>query len=142
MTGPMYNELERLRDSAPLQLLLGHYAEPGAAAPGEWQDRAVDLPGVEPRLLSRLHGQLLAHGWVEQDTYQPTSPEAQPHRTRYRITEAGLQASKQALCGQTQGDVLAGMAALAAARKEIRAEKRSRQRRRRKSGEQPDRAGT
>ena len=141
MTPRMYNELERLRDNAPLQLLLGHYAEPGVAAPGEWQDRAIELPGVESRLLSRLHGQLLAHGWVEQDTYHPSSPGAQPYRTRYRITEPGLQASKQVLCGQTQGDVLSGMAALAAARKEMRAEKRARQRRRRQSGEQPDRAG-
>jgi len=136
----MYNELERLRDNPPLQLLLGNYAEPGVAAPGEWQDRAAQLPGIESRLLSRLHGELIAHGWVEQDTYHPSSPPAQPFRTRYRITEAGLQASKQVLCGQTEDDVLAGMAARAVARKEIRAEKRARQRRRRKSGEQPDRA--
>src|SRR5439155_24227487 len=99
---------------------------------------AVQLPGVEPRLLSRLHGELIAHGWVEQDTYEPSA--VQPLGIRYRITEAGLQASKQVLCGQTAGDVLAGMAARAVARKAIRSEKRARQRRRRKSGEQTDRA--
>lgn len=125
--GFMYNELERLRDNAPLQLLLGHYAEVGVGAPGEWQDRVMDLPGVEPRQLSRLHGELIAHDWVEQDAYRAAAA-GELVRTRYRVTEKGLQASKQVLCDQRGDDVIAGMTARAVARKAVLAEKRSRRR--------------
>ena len=108
------------------------FAEELEATPEkEWQDRVMGLPGVEPRLLSRLHGELIAHDWVEQDTYRAAAA-GELVRTRYRITEKGLQASKQVLCDQLGDDVIAGMAARAVARKAVLSEKRSRRQKKKK----------
>ena len=48
----------RLREGEALARLLTHYADLGAADREAWQDRRMDLEGVEPRELVRLHGQL------------------------------------------------------------------------------------
>ena len=58
----------RLRQSEALARLLSHYADLGAADREAWQHRRMDLEGVEPRDLVRLHGQLIARGWLEQNT--------------------------------------------------------------------------
>jgi hypothetical protein len=52
----------RLREGEALARLLTHYADLGAPDREAWQDRRMDLEGVEPRELVRLHGQLLARG--------------------------------------------------------------------------------
>ena len=58
----------RLRQSEALGRLLTHYADLGAADREAWQDRRMALEGVESRELVRLHGQLIACGWLEQNT--------------------------------------------------------------------------
>ena len=50
----------RLQQSEALARLLSHYADLGAADREAWQDRRMDLEGVEPRDLVRLRGQLPA----------------------------------------------------------------------------------
>jgi hypothetical protein len=124
----MINELERLRDSLELQQLLSHYAEVGIAVPGEWQERMTHLDGVDARTLPRLHGQLLAYDWIEQNTGHAPSPEGK-YGCWYRVTEAGLQALKQVLSGLADtDDVLALIASRAKARESVLRERRARTR--------------
>jgi hypothetical protein len=90
----MFDELERLRGDEYLQRLLAHYAETGADRPEVWQDRVMQMEGVEPKELTRLHGELIAFGWVDQNTGQ-TCP-VKPGLTAgcYRVTRDGLRALK------------------------------------------------
>ena len=94
----------RLRQSEALARLLSHYADLGAADREAWQDRRMGLEGVEPRDLVRLHGQLLARGWLEQNTW--VAPVLRPGAVAacYRVTAAGLRALRQAHDGDTGED--------------------------------------
>jgi hypothetical protein len=111
----------RLRQSEALTRLLTHYAELGVADREAWQDRRMDLEGVEPRELVRLHGQLIACGWVEQNT--GATPVLRPGAVAacYRVTAAGLRALRQAHDGDPgEDDGLAGAGAEVAGRPEPR----------------------
>ncbi len=91
----MFDEMDRLRDVKELQGLLLHYRDLGVLDRSAWQDRVCACEGVEPRELVRLHGELIAYGWIEQNT------EIVPGAARgtapgcYRITTAGIRALKQ-----------------------------------------------
>jgi hypothetical protein len=92
----MFDEWERLSDDGRLFALLAHYAQSGASDREAWQDRVMTMAGVEAKALARLHGELIAHGWVEQNT--GLTPVLKPGVAAacYRITSAGLRALKQA----------------------------------------------
>jgi hypothetical protein len=92
----MFDELDRLREAKELHDLLGHYAAAGAADRQAWHDRLADLPGLDARHLARLHGELLARGWVEQNT-GAAAPAPSPGTAPgcYRVTPAGVRALKQ-----------------------------------------------
>jgi hypothetical protein len=92
----MFDELERLRDGKELFALLRHYQQVGEADREAWQDRLADLEGVEPRQLVKLHGELLAYGWLEQNTGLTPVLRAGAAASCYRITSAGIRALKQA----------------------------------------------
>ena len=94
----------RLRQSEALTRLLTHYAELGVADREAWQDRRMDLEGVEPRELVRLHGQLIGCGWLEQNT--GATPVSMPGVVAacYRVTAAGLRALRQARDGDPEED--------------------------------------
>lgn len=98
----MFDEFQRLRQTQPLLCLLNHYAELGSGDRATWQDRLMELAGVGARELSRLHGELIAYGWVEQNT--GTTPILKPGVAAccYRITSSGLKAFKLA---KKQADV-------------------------------------
>ena len=98
----MFDELERLRESKELFALLEHYAELGAADRQVWQDRLIELAGVEPRALVKLHGELLAYGWLEQNT--GLTPVLRPGAvvSCYRVTPAGIRALKQVRSQEVQ----------------------------------------
>jgi hypothetical protein len=91
----MFDEMERLRDVPELHALLAHYA--GLAKPDRqaWQDRRMALDGCEAKALTRLHGELMAHGWLEQNT--GVVPAARPDEVPgcYRVTREGLRALKE-----------------------------------------------
>jgi hypothetical protein len=89
----MIDELESLHDRELLELL-AHYAGPAAADREAWQDRVMERPGVEARQLTRLHGALLAAGWVEQNT--GVAAAGKVGAACYRATSAGLKALKRA----------------------------------------------
>ncbi|MBI1913689.1 MAG: hypothetical protein HYS12_02875 [Planctomycetes bacterium] len=92
----MFDEFERLCETKSLFCLLGHYADRGAKDRETWQDRVMSLDGIAPKELSRLHGELIAYGWVEQNT--GTTPVLKPGVAAccYRITSAGLKTFKLA----------------------------------------------
>lgn len=91
----MFDELERLRDVKELSVLLHHYRQVGEADRQAWQDRLAELEGVEPRQLVKLHGELLAYGWLEQNTGLTPVLRAGGAASCYRITMTGIRALKQ-----------------------------------------------
>jgi hypothetical protein len=89
----MFDEMDRLRDVQELHDLLDHYRRLAASDRHVWQDRLSEMEGVEPRQLVKYHGELIAYGWLEQNT--GATPALQPGAACYRITTAGLRALKQ-----------------------------------------------
>jgi hypothetical protein len=92
----MFDDVERLRAEPRLYQLLAHYAEAGADDGEAWQLRVMALEGTEPKALARLHGELIAWGWVEQNTGAAGGC--------YRATGAGVRALNVA---RTPGEPLA-----------------------------------
>jgi hypothetical protein len=92
----MFDEPGLLDEKSPLFRLLRHYAALGEANREAWQDRVMALDGLEPRELSRLHGMLIAAGWVEQNTGITPKLERGSVLGCYRITSAGLRTYRQA----------------------------------------------
>jgi hypothetical protein len=95
---PMFDELDRLRKCPNLFGLLTHYANLGEPNREAWQPRLMEMDGVEPGGLSKSHGELLAFGWVEQNTGQVP--------ICYRITLAGIKALRQAHATKDEEDDL------------------------------------
>ncbi len=91
----MFDEMDRLHEQKDLYGLLQRYQELGKPDRQLWQDRVQDLDGVEPRLLVRLHGELLAHGWIEQNTGVTPNVRRGMALSCYRITAAGVKALKE-----------------------------------------------
>ena len=88
----MFDELEQLRNSESLAQLLAHYAEAVDDDRETWRDRLMAMPGAEARDLVKLHGLLIAHGWVEQNTGMTPVLKAGVAACTYRVTGAGLRA--------------------------------------------------
>ena len=91
----MFDELERLRDVRELFALLTHYQRLGEADRQVWQDRLIEMEGIAPRELVKLHGELLAYGWLEQNTGVTGLARKGETTGYYRITTAGARALKQ-----------------------------------------------
>jgi len=91
----MFDELERLRDVKELFGLLHFYQQASESDREAWQDRLAEMEGVEPRMLVKLHGELLAYGWLEQNTGLTPVLRAGAAASCYRITSAGIRALKQ-----------------------------------------------
>lgn len=91
----MLEEMERLRAEVGLGDLLRHYGDLAAADKQVWHDRYAGLPGATHRELVRLHGELLAFGWIEQNTGSTVASLAGGAGACYRATSAGLKALKQ-----------------------------------------------
>jgi hypothetical protein len=107
----LLDDLWRLRETEALARLLAHYADLGAADREAWQDRLMHLDGVEPRELVLLHGELIAYGWVEQNTGSTAVLRAGAVAACYRATAAGLRALRQAHDGEPDEDGRTGEAA-------------------------------
>ena len=83
----MLENLERLRNNPQLLELFSHYALLGETNPEAWHSRLTQLEGDERADLVKLHGQLIAFDWIEQNTGQmPCS---------YRLTRAGQKAIRE-----------------------------------------------
>ena len=79
----MYDELEPLHEMAGLAELLRHYAALAKPDRQAWQVRLLAQTGADARGLTRLHGELIASGWIEQNTGTTVGG-------CYRVTSAGL----------------------------------------------------
>jgi hypothetical protein len=90
------NEVQQLRDTEGLIRLMEHYTSAGAADRPAWQDRLMELEGLKPAELARLHGALIAHGWVEQNTRQTPFLKPGVVACCYRVTGAGVRALRLA----------------------------------------------
>jgi hypothetical protein len=98
----MFDELERLREGKGLFDLLTHYHELAAIDRQVWQDRLAEMEGVPPRELVKLHGELLAYGWLEQNTGLTPVLRLGAAASCYRITTAGVRALKQVRTHEVQ----------------------------------------
>jgi hypothetical protein len=136
-TEALFDDLQRLRETEALARLLAHYAALGAADREAWQDRLMHLDGVEPRQLVPLHGELIAYGWVEQNTGSNAVWKAGAVAACYRVTAAGVRALRQARDGELDEDDRSG----GAAEEEAARPKARRARRKVKAG-QPASAAT
>src|ERR1700733_547358 len=65
---------------------LAHYARLGEASLENWQDRLMQMDGVTAAELSKLHGELIAFGWIEQNTGQVSTLKPGAVPSCYRIT--------------------------------------------------------
>lgn len=85
--------METLRTEPGLRDLLQTYAERRKASPQvEWHDRVMALDGVEEERLTKLHGLLLAGGWVETRVHGESFQSPGRLEACYRITPEGLAA--------------------------------------------------
>lgn len=92
----MLDDIQRLRNSPPLLQLLSHYAAQGKET---WTNRLTHLDGVDPSELVKLHGELIAFSWADQNTGQVPCC--------YRVTASGLKAIQQVNGGvDDDGEVL------------------------------------
>lgn len=91
----MFDEMERLAGHPPLLELLADYVERAAPDRQVWQDRRMELDGCSARDLSRLHGELIAYGWLEQNTGTLVASTTHPVPASYRVTPAGIRALKE-----------------------------------------------
>jgi len=92
----MIDELELLRQTPVLRKLLGHYAQLAGHDRTAWQDRLMQLDELPPREMTRLHGELIAFNWLEQNTAGCPGLRQGVVPCCYRVTTAGLRALKQA----------------------------------------------
>jgi hypothetical protein len=86
----MFDDSLRLRENPVLLALLSHYAQMGSEDRATWRDRLMQMEGVEPKQLSGLHGELIAFGWIEQNTGQAILRQDGTLSACYRITLHGL----------------------------------------------------
>jgi hypothetical protein len=91
----MFDEHQRLRDTPELFTLLSHYADLAAPDRQAWHDRRMQLDGCESKQLTRLHGELMAYGWLEQNTGVVAVPQKGQAPGCYRVTRAGVKALEQ-----------------------------------------------
>ena len=91
----MYDELDRLRTKSNLLLLLTYYADLAEPSRENWQDRLMAMDGVESPEMSKLHGELIAFSWIEQNTGNTTAHRLGAVPGCYRVTLAGLRAVQQ-----------------------------------------------
>jgi hypothetical protein len=83
----MLDNLERLRNNPQLLQLFSHYEMLGKTNPEAWCPRLMQMESDGKVDLVKLHGELIAFDFIEQNTGQmPCS---------YRLTRAGLKAIRE-----------------------------------------------
>jgi hypothetical protein len=92
----MLDELDRLRTHEDLHHLLAHFVAAGEPDRQAWQDRLMQIDGVEPQALVKLHGELLACGWVDLNAGESPGLRDGVVPQCYRATAAGRRALREA----------------------------------------------
>ncbi len=83
----MFDFLERLQNSPKLLQLFNHYATLGKTDPQAWHPRLMVMEGDESVDMAKLHGELIAYDFVDQNTGNLPCC--------YRLTRAGQKALRQ-----------------------------------------------
>jgi len=91
----MLADLEHLGTKSNLLQLLTHYVQLAEPDRTVWQDRLMAMDGLEPSELSKLHGDLIAFGWIEQNTGNIPVLRGGAVPGCYTVTLAGFRAVKQ-----------------------------------------------
>jgi hypothetical protein len=92
----MLDDLGRLRTHEQLHHLLAHYATAGEPDRQAWQDRLMQMEGLQPQALVKLHGELLACGWVDLNAGESPGLRDGVVPQCYRATAAGRRALRGA----------------------------------------------
>jgi hypothetical protein len=96
----MFDELQMLRDDPALAQLLDHYGQLAKPDRTLWQDRLMEMNGINGDALTRLHGELIAWGWLEQNTGNTAVLKPGGVANCYRITTQGVRALTAVRQGQ------------------------------------------
>src|SRR5205814_1778545 len=91
----MLDEMDSLQTSPALNQLLAHYANLASPDRDAWQPRLSCMIGVEPQDMTKLHGDLLALGWIEWTSGQPARKLGDGIAC-YRVTADGLRVYRMA----------------------------------------------
>jgi hypothetical protein len=91
----MFDDLQHLRDDPSLFHLLNYYVQDGAADREAWQDRLMQLDEAPAGDLVQWHGELLAYGWIEQNTGTVSILRPGTVPQCYRPTTAGQRAIRR-----------------------------------------------
>ena len=86
----MRGELQQFRNDPRVYQVLGYYDSGRPAGLPAWRQRLMTLPGVDAQELSRLHGLLIAYGWLVQGP--ALSSDGRSLSSCYRMTPAGQRA--------------------------------------------------
>lgn len=82
-----------LRENPQLRSLLEAYRARKTALPdAEWHDRVMEMGNVDSMTLVRLHGLLLANGWIETRVDRESFAQPGILRCCYRASPEGLRA--------------------------------------------------
>ena len=90
----MFDLSVRLRESPHLLALLSHYARKGADDRTVWQDRLMEMEGIDAKHLTTLHGELIAFDGIEQNTGHALFKDG-VLTACYRVTQQGLRAFRR-----------------------------------------------
>jgi hypothetical protein len=93
----MLDEMQRLRTQRGLFPLLFHYHQLAENDRAVWQDRLGVCERFEGKEMSRLFGELIACGWLEQNTGETPVLDNGRVAGCYRITLAGQRAVRHAM---------------------------------------------
>jgi len=99
----MFDDEDQLRADPNLHRLLDHYSQVSGDDRDAWQDRLAELPGVSAKELVKLHGELLAYDWLEQNTGVVTIRKPGVVASCYRITPAGRRALRLVAADAAKG---------------------------------------
>jgi hypothetical protein len=103
----LLDDLQRLRESGGLLRLLSHYTGQIGLNPDAWFDRLMQLDGADPVELTRWHGELIACGWLEQNTgHAPPGCQRGVVLACYRMRAAGRRALREAQSSDPEMDVV------------------------------------
>lgn len=93
----MIHTFEVIRNDPKLHaLLLGYAARKRETPDAEWHDRIMELAGCDEAALGKLHGLLLASGWIETRVHGEAFRKAGVLESCYRITPDGSAALRLA----------------------------------------------
>jgi len=107
----MRDELDYLRGSSDLYDLLRRYAELGNANHETWQDRVMEMNGLDAKEITKLHGSLLAFSFIELNTGSVPCLKRGAVPGCYRVTPAGYRAVAAARSSERESEVLRSEAA-------------------------------